>query len=116
MPPAPFAELIAKTSYSFLEGASHPEEMTIRARELEYAAIGVVDRQGVYGAPRAHCAAKKVGIPLLIGSDVVMENGQSAILIARNRNGYGNLCELLTEAHGNCDREKEKKIADRKII
>ena len=70
MPP-PFAELIAKTSYSFLRRClPTPEEMAIRARELGYAAIGIVDRHGVYGAPRAHSAAKKkkkkkVGIALL---------------------------------------------------
>lgn len=94
-----YAELLAKTNYSFLEGASHPEEMVLQAKELGYAALGICDRNGVYGCPRSHVAAKEVGLRLLVGAEVSL-GGKPAYLIARNREGYGDLCEMLTRVHG----------------
>ncbi len=94
----PFAELLAKTNYSFLEGASHPEEMVQQAKELGYGALGLVDSQGVYGAPRSHVKAKELGLPLLVGAEINLV-GKPAFLIARNRQGYGDLCESLTLIH-----------------
>ena len=105
MPTAPsteFTELAAKTNYCFLEGASFPEEMVAEARALGHAGIGIADKLGVYGAPRAHVAAKSQGLPLVIGSEVPVE-GARLLLLAQNRGGYGDLCELLTQAH--TDRE-----------
>ncbi len=98
----PFVELCAKSNYSFLEGASTPEEIVGTAQGLGYAGIGMLDRHGVYGAPRAHVAAKSADLKLLIGAEVATTKGR-AILYARNRNGYGNLCELLTLAHTDRD-------------
>ncbi len=100
-----FAELFAKTNYSFLEGASHPEEMVAMARHLNYCAIGITDRNGFYGIPRAHMAALQAGIPLIIGAEVTLEKGGTAFLLVKNKNGYGNLCELLTYLH--CEREEK---------
>ena len=95
-----FAELAAKTNYSFLEGASHPEEMVAQAKGLGYEALAIVDKNGVYGLPRAHFAAKEAGgLRLLSGAEIVLADAQTVYLLARNRNGYGDLCELLTEAH-----------------
>lgn len=96
----PFAELAAKTSYSFLEGASHPEEMVLAASTAGYEAIAITDAFGVYGAPRAHVAAKAGNFPLVVGAEIPI-NGKPFKLLAKNRNGYGNLCELLTIAHEN---------------
>jgi error-prone DNA polymerase len=98
----PFAELAAKTNYSFLEGASHPEEMVTQAKALGYAALGTVDTYGVYGSPRAHVAAKEHGLPFVAGAEITVE-GSRALLLARNRAGYGNLCELLTLTHDDRD-------------
>ena len=94
----PFAELLTKTNYSFLEGASHPEEILLQAKELGYGALGVCDRNGVYGAPRCHVAAKEVKVKLLVGSEVFV-SGKPVYLIAKNRSGYGDLCQLLTRIH-----------------
>ncbi|MBY0372178.1 error-prone DNA polymerase [bacterium] len=98
----PFVELAAKSNYCFLEGASFPEELVAEAKALGYSGMGIVDRFGVYGAPRAHVAAKEFGLPLIIGAEVQIE-GTRLLLLAQNRAGYGNLCELLTQAHD--DRE-----------
>src|SRR5580765_3833033 len=94
-----FAELFAKTNYSFLEGASHPEEMVERARELGYHSLAIVDTLGVYGAPRAFAAARKTGFPLLIGAEAIFPSGKTVVLLALGREGYGNLCEWLTAWH-----------------
>ena len=98
----PFVELAAKTNYSFLEGAAHPEEMVAQAKALGYAGLGVVDTLGVYGSPRAHVAAKEHGLPLIVGSELCVD-GARVLLLAKNRKGYGNLCELLTLAHQDRD-------------
>ena len=66
--PGPFAELLARTNGSFLEGASHPDEMIARAKELGLAAIGVCDADGVYGMVKAHQAALEAGVKLLAGT------------------------------------------------
>lgn len=95
-----FVELAAKTNYSFLEGASHPEEIIQRAKELDYDGIAITDRNGVYGAPRAHAAAGTSHFHLIVGSEIVLEKEASLILLAKNRKGYGDLCELLTYLHG----------------
>lgn len=100
----PFAELAAKTNYSFLEGASFPEEMVRKAHELGYEAIAITDRHGVYGAPRAHVLAKQLGVHLIVGAEIPWpesseDDARSALLLAKTREGYGNLCEILTEVH-----------------
>jgi len=90
-----FAELLAKTNFSFLEGASHPEEMVQRAHELGYYALGVTDRNGVYGIPRCHVASQSIGLKLIVGAEFQWSS-QNLFLLCKNRNGYGNLCEILT--------------------
>ncbi len=88
-----FAELCAHTHFSFLQGASRPIEMIARAKELGYTALGVADLNGFYGIPQAHTAAKDQGLPLLVGTQVT----PFARLFAMNRNGYGHLCQWLSE-------------------
>jgi len=97
-----FVELLSKTNFSFLEGASHPEEMVARAKELGYLALGICDKNGVYGIPKAHSGSKQVGIRLIIGAELTVVFGEKkspATLIAKSKQGYGDLCELLTELH-----------------
>ncbi|MCX7668587.1 MAG: PHP domain-containing protein, partial [Anaerolineae bacterium] len=64
-----YAELHAKTNFSFLEGASHPDEMVGRAAELGYAALAITDRNSLAGVVRAHLAAKERGLKLLVGAE-----------------------------------------------
>ncbi|MCK6426681.1 MAG: error-prone DNA polymerase [Burkholderiaceae bacterium] len=97
-----YAELQCLSSFSFLQGASQPEELVERAARLGYAALALTDECSVAGVVRAHVAAKKVGLPLIVGSRfaVPAEGGDQGafdlILLACNLNGYGNLCEFIT--------------------
>ncbi len=92
-----YAEIYAKSNFSFLEGASHPEELVCRAAELGYGAIGVTDRNSLAGVVRAHMVAKDTGIKLLVGAEIVLEDAASAVLLPTDRAAYGRLCRLITE-------------------
>ncbi len=92
-----YVELHARSAFSFLEGASLPEDLASRAAELGQPALAITDAHGVYGAPRLHLAAKKLGIRALIGAEVNSAPGTCRYtLIAENRTGYQNLCKLIT--------------------
>ncbi len=92
----PYAELRCKSNYSFLEGASHPEELVAQAHALGYRAITIADRNSLGGVIRAHVAAKKVGIKLLIGAELTPTDSLPVVLLARNRAGYTSLARLIT--------------------
>lgn len=95
-----YVELFCLSNFSFLQGASHAEELVARAVQLGYAGLAITDECSLAGVVRAHAEAKKAGLPLLIGAHFHLrhEDGQvlSLILLAQNRNGYGNLSELIT--------------------
>jgi error-prone DNA polymerase len=91
-----FVELHARSAFSFLEGAAVPEEMAGACANFNMPAMAIMDRNGVYGAPRFHMAAKKAGIRAHIGSEITCTNGRSYPLLAENREGYRNLCRLVT--------------------
>ncbi|NHV31478.1 error-prone DNA polymerase [Burkholderia sp. D-99] len=103
-----YAELFCRSNFSFLHGASHAEELVERAFELGYRGIAITDECSLAGAPRMHVAAKAKGLPLVIGSyfevtpdDVAPghDPGPGAfglVLLAQNREGYGNLSELIS--------------------
>ncbi|VWD46539.1 DNA polymerase [Burkholderia contaminans] len=103
-----YAELFCRSNFSFLHGASHAEELVERAFELGYRGIAITDECSLAGAPRMHVAAKAKGLPLVIGSyfDVTPDEvapghdpGPGAfglVLLAQNREGYGNLSELIS--------------------
>jgi len=86
-PPHPYAELHAKTNFSFLQGASHPDELVRRAAELEYAALAITDRNRLAGVVRAHMAAKDAGLKLLIGAEVTPLDGFPLVLLATEPRG-----------------------------
>jgi error-prone DNA polymerase len=107
----PYAELHATSAFSFLDGASLPEDLVARAAELGLPAVALVDRNGVYGAPRFYKAAKEAGIRAIVGAEVTLEeaffdslhdghigSGRRVTLLVRSRQGYRNLCRLLTAA------------------
>ena len=91
-----YAELHCLTNFSFLRGASHPEELVARAQALGYAALAVTDECSLAGIVRAHVAAKAAGLKLLIGAEFRLADGPKLVLLATNRSGYGNLSELIT--------------------
>jgi error-prone DNA polymerase len=93
-----YAELHCRSSFSFLKGASMPEELVERAATLGYAALAITDECSMAGVVRAHSEAKKAGLHLLIGSEFILQDGLRLVCLAMNRNGYGNLCELITLA------------------
>ena len=92
-----YAELHARSAFSFLEGASEPEELVERAAELELPAVALLDRDSLSGAPRFHLAARKAGLRALIGAEVTCTGGARIALLAASRTGYQNLCRLITE-------------------
>ncbi len=95
----PHAELRAASAFSFLDGASHPEDLVARAAELGIGAVALVDHNGVYGAPRFWKAARAAGIKPLVGAEITLADGEARLtLLAENRTGYRNLCKLLTAA------------------
>ena len=93
-----YAELHCLSSFSFLRGASHPEELVERAADLGYAALAITDECSVAGAVRAHVAARARGFKLIIGSEFRLADGLHCVLLATNRRGYGQLCRLITRA------------------
>jgi error-prone DNA polymerase len=92
----PYVELHARSAFSFLQGASVPEDLVATCRELGMSAMALLDRDGVYGAPRFHFAAQKVEIRAHIGAEITCTNGRCYPLLCQNRTGYRNLCRLIT--------------------
>ena len=91
-----YAELRCKTNFSFLEGASHADELVMRAAELGYTALAIADRNTLAGVVRAHVAAKSVGLKLLIGAEITLVDALPVVLLATDRAAYGRLCRLIT--------------------
>ncbi len=114
-PPPPYAELHAASSFSFLRGSSQPEDLVARAAALGLPAVALLDRNGVSGAPRFYKAAREAGIRALVGAEAVIDRPRASAvsrqreerptlddqetrvnLLVRSRQGYRNLCRLLT--------------------
>ncbi len=91
-----YVELHSRSAFSFLEGASTPEELVAVCAHLGMPAMALLDRDGVYGSPRFHLAATKIGLKAHIGAEVTMDSGFRLPLLAASRTGYQNLCRLIT--------------------
>ncbi|MEM6615661.1 MAG: PHP domain-containing protein, partial [Pseudomonadota bacterium] len=92
-----FAEIVCATNFSFLRGASHPEELVVRAHKLGLSALAVADRNTLAGVVRAHAAAKEAGVRFLVGCRLVFEDGTPDIVVyPTDRPAYGRLTRLLT--------------------
>ena len=100
----PYAALWCKSNASFLRGASHPEEFVDKAVELGLGALAVTDLDGLYGIVRAHARAREVGVPLLVGSEITMEDGTQIVLLAQHRDGYRSLCRVITRGRLRCEK------------
>jgi error-prone DNA polymerase len=92
-----FAELHCVSNYSFLRGASHPEELVKRAAELGYRALALTDECTYAGLVKAHVAAHEFGIKLIVGAEFRLEEGIHLILLAPDRSAYGQLSALITK-------------------
>src|SRR6187455_278968 len=99
-----YTELQVTTNFSFLLGASHPEEVVEQAASLGYSEIAITDRNTLAGIVRAHVAARKAGIRLLPGCRLDLLNGPSLLAFPESKEGYSNLSALLTR--GNMRAEK----------
>ncbi len=99
-----YAELHAKTNFSFLEGAAHPEELVHRAAELGYAALAITDRNSLASVVRAHGAAKDTGLKLLVGAEITPEDAPPVVLWATDRAAYGRLARLITRGRRRADK------------
>lgn len=91
-----YAELQCLTPFSFLEGASHADELVVQAKGLGLAAVGVADRNTLAGVVRAHVAAKHHGLPLLVGARLDLEDAGSVVAYPKDREAYGRLSQLIT--------------------
>ncbi|HEX3184426.1 MAG TPA: PHP domain-containing protein, partial [Pyrinomonadaceae bacterium] len=95
-----YVELHARSAFSFLEGASVPEELIAAGQELQLPAMALLDRDGIYGAPRFHLAAKKNGIKAHIGAEINVRTSSPNVcsipVLVKTRQGYQNLCRLIT--------------------
>jgi error-prone DNA polymerase len=91
-----YVELHCRSAFSFLEGASSPEDLALRAFELGQKAVALTDMHGVYGSPRLHLAATKLEMRALVGAEVLSEFGHRVTLLVESRKGYQNLCRLIT--------------------
>ena len=95
-----YIELHARSAFSFLEGASLPEELIATSLALDMPAMALLDRDGVYGAPRFHLAAKKNGLKAHIGAELTVKSPHAGVVtipvLVKNRTGYQNLCRLIT--------------------
>ncbi len=91
-----YAELQVTTNYSFLRGASHVEELFLRAREIGLPALGVTDRHSLAGIARAHQRAQEVGVRLVVGCRLDLADGAAVLAYPTDRAAYARLCRLLT--------------------
>src|SRR5215467_451025 len=91
-----YAELHCLSNFTFLRGASHPEELIERAQALGYSALALTDECSLAGIARAHLAAKTAGLPLVVGSEFTLADGTKLALYATDRATYGDLTQLIT--------------------
>src|SRR5438309_326388 len=100
-----YIELHCHSAYSFLDGASLPEQLALTAANLGYPALALTDHNGIYGAMAFAQEAKSLGLQAITGAEVTLADGSHATLLAETTQGYANLCRLVTEAHlGRADR------------
>src|SRR6476646_6708224 len=94
-----YVELHSRSAFSFLEGASLPEALALTAADLGLPGMAILDRNGFYGSPRFHMAAKKSGLRAHVGAELSVDDEQGTAyypLLCETRIGYQNLCRLIT--------------------
>jgi error-prone DNA polymerase len=91
-----YVPLWVKSNFSFLEGASHPDELVEQAQALGLNALALTDRDGVYGVVRAHMRAQELGVRLILGAELTLDGKRKLIALCQDREGYGDLCQLIS--------------------
>src|SRR5260370_4274427 len=99
MPHGTYAELHCHSAFSFLDGASPPDEILAEAHRLGYPALALTDTNGIYGSLAFAHAAQPLGLQAITGAEVTLSDGAHVVLLAQSAHGYTNLCRLLPEAH-----------------
>jgi error-prone DNA polymerase len=94
-----YVELHAHSAYSFLDGASLPEELAARAAELGYDALALTDHDGLYGSLEFAHACKHFGVRAITGAELTLDGGRHVTLLCETKQGYANLCRILTDSH-----------------
>lgn len=108
-----YVELHCHSAYSFLDGASRPDELVLQAQRLGMRALALTDHNGLYGSLEFAHAAKAWGVQPITGAEIDMEGGYRLVLLARNPRGYANLCRLVSYAH--LDRPESPQLAWRRL-
>jgi error-prone DNA polymerase len=103
-----YAELLARSCFSLLEGASHPHELCEAAASSGIGHLGLVDRDGVYGLVQAHQAAQRLGLPLVCGATLTVEGHPGVALLVAELRGWSGLCRLLTQGRGAEEKGRSK--------
>ncbi|HXU06475.1 MAG TPA: PHP domain-containing protein, partial [Polyangia bacterium] len=94
-----YVELRCRSAFSFLDGASLPEDLVAAAAAGDHGTLALADRDGVYGAPRFFAAARKTGLRPIVGAEISLAAGAAPVLLlVEDRRGYQNLCQLITAA------------------
>lgn len=109
----PYVPLWCKSNASFLEGASHPEELVEEAGRLGLGGLALTDRDGLYGIVAAHGKAQELGLPLILGSQLTLMGGETMVLLVENHQGYRNLCRLISQGRrrsskGQCQVQRDE--------
>src|SRR5438552_15974020 len=105
IPHSMYIELHCHSAFSFLDGASLPEQLALTASQLGYPALALTDHNGLYGAMAFAQESKQLGLQAITGSEVTLLDGSHVTLLVETPEGYANLCRLITEAHlGRVDR------------
>src|SRR5438094_8846120 len=100
-----YIELHCHSAFSFLDGASLPEQLARTASPLGYAGLALTDHNGLYGSLAFAHEAKQLGLQAITGAELTLRDGSHVTLLAETPDGYANLCRLITEAHlGSADR------------
>ena len=103
-----YVELHCHSNYSFKEGASHVDELLDRAKELDYPALALTDHDNLCGAMHFAESAKNLGIQPIIGAEVTLTDDSHLTLLAESRQGYGNLCNLVSTSYMDGDRQEPR--------
>ncbi|MET0403720.1 MAG: error-prone DNA polymerase [Cystobacter sp.] len=93
-----YAELLCRSNFSFLRGASHPEELILAAAERGLSAVALADGDGLYGAVKAHLAARAAGLKYVLASELTLLDGPRVVVYAQDARGYANLSRLLSKS------------------
>src|SRR5579864_8483889 len=93
-----YIELRAHSAFSFLEGATTPEDLATRAAELGYSALALGDRDGLYGAPRFYLAAKSAGLRQIVAAELTLDDNSRLYVLVPDRARYKNLCRMITDS------------------